>query len=193
MSCSILFQQVLAGYVFVLTRSTKAVGLVKGLQGISQLVFSFPGGYCADHSRRDAVLKLSGALGLVAAATTFVAVDCTSLDGLYVAFALWGLFAALQSPALEALFADARRRGLHPAEDLSTPYVNTIPKELETPIPGDPDLEHEVRSLVRWNAIAMVLRANKESSELGGHTEVTCPPGGGTVVRARLPLGRTHP
>ncbi|CAI5739687.1 unnamed protein product [Hyaloperonospora brassicae] len=104
---SILFQQVLAGYVFVLTRSTKAVGLVKGLQGISQLVFSFPGGYCADHSRRDAVLKLSGALGLVAAATTFVAVNRTSLDGLYVAFGLWGLFAALQSPALEALFADS--------------------------------------------------------------------------------------
>ena len=70
---------------------------------------------------------------------------------------------------LEALFADARRRGLHPAEDLSTPYVNTIPKELEAPIPGDPDLEHQVRSLVRWNAIATVLRANKESSELGGH------------------------
>jgi pyruvate dehydrogenase E1 component len=70
---------------------------------------------------------------------------------------------------LESLFADARRRGLHPAGDLSTPYVNTIPRELEPQIPGDPDLEHEVRSLVRWNAIAMVLRANKVSSELGGH------------------------
>ena len=70
---------------------------------------------------------------------------------------------------LEALFADARRRGLHPAEDLSTPYVNTISKELEAPIPGDQDLEHAVRSLVRWNAVATVLRANKESSELGGH------------------------
>jgi pyruvate dehydrogenase E1 component len=70
---------------------------------------------------------------------------------------------------LEALFADARRRGLHPAGDLSTPYVNTIPPEREEPIPGEPELEHRVRSLVRWNAIATVLQANRESSELGGH------------------------
>src|SRR3954470_7992283 len=70
---------------------------------------------------------------------------------------------------LEEVFADARLRGLHLAEDLSTPYVNTIPAELEVPVPGDPELEHRVRSLVRWNAIAMVLQANKESSELGGH------------------------
>jgi pyruvate dehydrogenase E1 component len=70
---------------------------------------------------------------------------------------------------LEEVFADARLRGLHPAEDLSTPYVNTIPAEAEVPVPGDHDLEHRVRSLVRWNAIATVLQANKESSELGGH------------------------
>jgi len=70
---------------------------------------------------------------------------------------------------LEEVFADARLRGLHPAEDLSTPYVNTIPAEAEVPVPGDHDLEHRVRSLVRWNAIATVLGANKESSELGGH------------------------
>jgi pyruvate dehydrogenase E1 component len=70
---------------------------------------------------------------------------------------------------LEEVFADARLRGLHLAEDLSTPYVNTIPAELEVPVPGDHDLEHRVRSLVRWNAIATVLQANKESSELGGH------------------------
>jgi pyruvate dehydrogenase E1 component len=70
---------------------------------------------------------------------------------------------------LEEVFADARLRGLHPAEDLSTPYVNTIPAEAEVPVPGDHALEHRVRSLVRWNAIATVLGANKESSELGGH------------------------
>jgi pyruvate dehydrogenase E1 component len=70
---------------------------------------------------------------------------------------------------LEEVFADARLRGLHPAGDLSTPYVNTIPAELEVPVPGDPEMEHRVRSLVRWNAIATVLGANKESSELGGH------------------------
>src|SRR5213080_1389569 len=70
---------------------------------------------------------------------------------------------------LAAVFEDARRRGLHPSGDLSTPYVNTIAPEDETPFPGDLELEHRVRSLIRWNAIAMVLQANKESSELGGH------------------------
>jgi pyruvate dehydrogenase E1 component len=70
---------------------------------------------------------------------------------------------------LEQVFADARLRGLHPAGDLSTPYVNTIPVAAQPPVPGDHELEHRVRSLVRWNAIATVLSANKESSELGGH------------------------
>ncbi|HEY6757929.1 MAG TPA: pyruvate dehydrogenase (acetyl-transferring), homodimeric type [Baekduia sp.] len=70
---------------------------------------------------------------------------------------------------LQEVFADARLKGLHFAEDLSTPYVNTIPAEAEVAVPGDHELEHRVRSLVRWNAIATVLRANKESSELGGH------------------------
>ncbi|HYH60310.1 MAG TPA: pyruvate dehydrogenase (acetyl-transferring), homodimeric type, partial [Solirubrobacterales bacterium] len=50
-----------------------------------------------------------------------------------------------------------------------TPYVNTIHVDDEPPLPGDPAMERRVRSLVRWNAIAMILRANKESSELGGH------------------------
>jgi pyruvate dehydrogenase E1 component len=70
---------------------------------------------------------------------------------------------------LEQVFADARLRGLHPAEDLSTPYVNTIPVQAEAQHPGDAEMEHKLRSLMRWNAIATVLQANKESSELGGH------------------------
>ena len=49
------------------------------------------------------------------------------------------------------------------------PYVNTIPADREPPFPGDPLLERRLRSIVRWNAIAMVVRANKLSSELGGH------------------------
>ncbi|KAH7491433.1 uncharacterized protein KRP23_356 [Phytophthora ramorum] len=104
---SILFQQVVAGYVFVLTASNKPVGIVKGIQGISQLVFSLPGGYFADRIRRDTILKLSGAIGIVGAVITFVSVELTSINGLYVAFGLWGLFAACQSPAMEALFADS--------------------------------------------------------------------------------------
>jgi pyruvate dehydrogenase E1 component len=73
------------------------------------------------------------------------------------------------SELLDAVVTDARRHGLKPAHDLTTPYVNTIPVELEAQIPGDQDVEHRLRSLVRWNAIATVLRANAESSELGGH------------------------
>ena len=51
----------------------------------------------------------------------------------------------------------------------STPYINTIPVGDEAPIPFDQDVERRLRSAVRWNAAALVLRANKESSELGGH------------------------
>jgi pyruvate dehydrogenase E1 component len=70
---------------------------------------------------------------------------------------------------LERVFDVARLRGLHVYEDLSTPYVNTIPPEAEEPIPGDQEIEHRARSLVRWNSMVLTLRANKESSELGGH------------------------
>src|SRR5579862_141627 len=52
---------------------------------------------------------------------------------------------------------------------LNTPYVNTIPVEEEARLPGDPAMERRLRSIIRWNAMAMVVRANKESSELGGH------------------------
>ncbi len=70
---------------------------------------------------------------------------------------------------LEHVFDTARLRGLHVYEDLSTPYINTIPPEAEDPIPGDQEIEHRARSLVRWNSMMLTLRANKESSELGGH------------------------
>jgi pyruvate dehydrogenase E1 component len=70
---------------------------------------------------------------------------------------------------LEALLDSARHEGVHPIGDLTTPYVNTIPPADEPPLPGDPALERRLRSLVRWNAMAIVLQANRESSELGGH------------------------
>src|SRR5207249_11936536 len=73
------------------------------------------------------------------------------------------------SELLDAVVTDARRHGLKPAHDLTTPYVNTIPAELEAQMPGDHDVERRLRSLIRWTAIATVLRANAESSELGGH------------------------
>ncbi len=70
---------------------------------------------------------------------------------------------------LEAVYEEARFRNLHVHEDLSTPYVNTIPKEREAAIPDSGGLARRIRSLVRWNAIATVMQAGKISSELGGH------------------------
>jgi pyruvate dehydrogenase E1 component len=70
---------------------------------------------------------------------------------------------------LHAVLERARRSGVPLESGLNTPYVNTIPPERQPEFPGDPKLERRLRSLVRWNAIAQVLRANKESSELGGH------------------------
>ena len=63
----------------------------------------------------------------------------------------------------------AQHAGTGPIASLNTPYVNTIPPEREAQLPGDPAVERRLRSIVRWNAMAMVVRANKESSELGGH------------------------
>ena len=51
----------------------------------------------------------------------------------------------------------------------NTPYINTIPPQLEAKSPGDQNIEKNIRSLIRWNAAAMVVRANKISPELGGH------------------------
>jgi pyruvate dehydrogenase E1 component len=63
----------------------------------------------------------------------------------------------------------AQHAGTGPIASLNTPYVNTIAPEREAKLPGDPALERRLRSIVRWNAMAMVVRANKVSSELGGH------------------------
>src|SRR5437667_6376336 len=52
---------------------------------------------------------------------------------------------------------------------LNTRYVNTIPAEAEPPYPGDRELERRIKSLIRWNAMAMVVNANRVHSGLGGH------------------------
>jgi pyruvate dehydrogenase E1 component len=70
---------------------------------------------------------------------------------------------------LEELIAEGRRKGAPVPYSPNTPYLNTIPPEREDGHPGDRAVEHRIRSLIRWNALAIVLRANKESSELGGH------------------------
>ena len=70
---------------------------------------------------------------------------------------------------LEELVEEAQRGGAHVSLGLETPYLNTIPVEKQPPFPGDTELEARLRHYVRWNAMAMVVRANKDSSELGGH------------------------
>jgi len=70
---------------------------------------------------------------------------------------------------LERLIDKARRTGANLPYDSTTAYVNTIPQHLEQQSPGDHELEHKVRSMIRWNAAVMVLRAQRDDSGLGGH------------------------
>jgi pyruvate dehydrogenase E1 component len=70
---------------------------------------------------------------------------------------------------LEQLVDKARRSGAYLPYRAQTAYLNTIPPHLEEPIPGDQAMEARLRSYVRWNAVAMVLRAGKKDLELGGH------------------------
>jgi pyruvate dehydrogenase E1 component len=67
------------------------------------------------------------------------------------------------------LVDEAQRGGAHVSLGFETPYVNTIPVGKQPSMPGDRELEAHLRHYVRWNAMAMVVRANKVSSELGGH------------------------
>lgn len=70
---------------------------------------------------------------------------------------------------IESLIDHARRTGIDIPYQANTAYLNTIPTHAEQPSPGDHGLERRIRALVRWNAMAMVIRANRISSELGGH------------------------
>ncbi len=70
---------------------------------------------------------------------------------------------------LEKLVDVARRSGGYLPFSAQTAYINTIPPHMEAKSPGDHEMEHRIRSMIRWNAMAMVVRANKQSSELGGH------------------------
>ncbi|MGD0199363.1 MAG: pyruvate dehydrogenase (acetyl-transferring), homodimeric type [Bryobacteraceae bacterium] len=70
---------------------------------------------------------------------------------------------------LERLANRAQALGAAPQYRVNTPYVNTIPVEDQTPFPGDRALERRLKSLIRWNALAMVVRANKYDPGIGGH------------------------
>jgi len=70
---------------------------------------------------------------------------------------------------LKELTNAAREAGAQLPYGLNTPYINTIPVEKQPALPADRQIEFKIRSMIRWNAAAMVLRANKISSEYGGH------------------------
>jgi len=63
----------------------------------------------------------------------------------------------------------ALQKAVHPANPASTPYINTIPTSAQPEYPGDRQLERKLKSLVRWNAMAMVVQANTKDGTIGGH------------------------
>jgi len=69
----------------------------------------------------------------------------------------------------ERLKARLRTAGMRIPESVTTPYLNTIPPESEPPYPGDRDIERRIKSYIRWNAMAMVVNANRVHGGLGGH------------------------
>lgn len=70
---------------------------------------------------------------------------------------------------LERLETHAHKMGVEIPFSANTPYINTIPVDKQPEYPGDLEIERRIRRLIRWNAMAMVLRRNKQSTEYGGH------------------------
>jgi pyruvate dehydrogenase E1 component len=102
--------------------------------------------------------------------------DQTDLDAIETHEWLESLDYVLQSggPAkvarlLRELTIHARQNGVKLPFTANTPYINTIPADEQALMPGSPDLERRIKSMVRWNAAAMVVRANKAEEGIGGH------------------------
>jgi pyruvate dehydrogenase E1 component len=77
--------------------------------------------------------------------------------------------AEVATEILERLRAHALVAGIDLPFSANTPYANTIPVRLEPLFPGDQELERRIKSLIRWNALAMVVRANRVEHNIGGH------------------------
>jgi pyruvate dehydrogenase E1 component len=76
---------------------------------------------------------------------------------------------ARASELVRAIVERAATRGVRTPAAQTTPYVNTIAVDQQAHFPGDHDIEERLRHFIRWNALAMVVRAQKDHSELGGH------------------------
>ncbi len=101
--------------------------------------------------------------------------EVLDLDPLETAEWLDSLEAVLRSEGperarflIETLIARADRAGVHMPMAITTPYLNTISVEDQPPYPGNRELERRIKSIIRWNAMAMVVRANK-TTNVGGH------------------------
>jgi pyruvate dehydrogenase E1 component len=70
---------------------------------------------------------------------------------------------------LHAIEQEAYRLGVPIPFSATTPYINTIPVDRQPPFPGNRELERRIKSIIRWNAMAMVVRANREDKSIGGH------------------------
>jgi pyruvate dehydrogenase E1 component len=70
---------------------------------------------------------------------------------------------------LRLLQVRAQEQGVSIPFTANTPYINTIPRSRQPVYPGDRDIERRIKSIIRWNAMAMVVRANQESPGIGGH------------------------
>jgi len=70
---------------------------------------------------------------------------------------------------LQELQIRAHKEGVQIPFSANTPYINTITREAQPPFPGDREIERRIKSLIRWNAMAMVVKANKLEHGIGGH------------------------
>jgi pyruvate dehydrogenase E1 component len=102
--------------------------------------------------------------------------DASELDAVETREWLDSLDYVLQSGGPAKVARLLRELTLHATENgvtlpftANTPYINTIPADQQALMPGSPDLERRIKSLVRWNAAAMVVRANKAEEGIGGH------------------------
>ncbi|MFQ5670283.1 MAG: pyruvate dehydrogenase (acetyl-transferring), homodimeric type [Acidobacteriota bacterium] len=70
---------------------------------------------------------------------------------------------------LRQLHLRAAELGASPPYTANTPYINSIPRSRQPPFPGDREIERRIKSMIRWNAMAMVVRANRDEHGIGGH------------------------
>ncbi|MCE7056413.1 pyruvate dehydrogenase (acetyl-transferring), homodimeric type [Algoriphagus sp. AGSA1] len=70
---------------------------------------------------------------------------------------------------LDLLRLEAQKNGVGSSMSFNTPYINTLPPEDEAEYPGDLEIEEKLTGMIRWNAMAMVVKANKRSKGIGGH------------------------